>query len=391
MSRKGYFGQFGGMFVPETVMPALEELEKAYRHALREKRFNESLAYYLREYAGRPTPLYYAENLTRALKGPKVYLKREDLLHTGAHKINNTIAQALLAKKMNKKHLVAETGAGQHGVATAAAAALFKLQCRVYMGYEDWKRQSLNVFRMKLMGAEVIPVYEGSMTLKEAINEAMRDWVPNVRDTHYCLGSVVGPHPYPSMVRDFQCVIGREARAQIIKKEKRLPDYLVACVGAGSNSIGLFYPFLKDKNVTLLGVEAAGKGLSSGKHAASLLQGSVGVLHGAKEYILQNSDGQISTTHSISAGLDYPGVGPEHSFLKDTKRASYIAVTDGEALKAFTLLSEQEGMIPALESAHAIAALSKKARIFRKKDIVIVSLSGRGDKDIDIAREALTL
>ncbi len=391
MPKKGYFGQFGGRFVPETVIPALEELEKAYARAAKDRTFGRDLDYYLKEYAGRPTPLYYAENLTRYCKGARIYLKREDLLHTGAHKINNTIAQALLAKKMGKHRIIAETGAGQHGVATAAAAALFKLRCRVYMGFEDWKRQALNVFRMKLMGAEVVPVYEGSMTLKEAINEAMRDWTTNVGDTHYCLGSVVGPHPYPSLVRDFQSVIGREARAQILRKEKKLPRLLVACVGAGSNSIGLFYPFLSDTSVKMLGIEAAGAGLSSGKHAASLSKGSVGILHGAKEYVLQDADGQISPTHSISAGLDYPGAGPEHSFLKDIKRITYRAATDDEALRGFKMLSEIEGIIPALEPAHAIGILTSVARKFSRRDSIIVSLSGRGDKDIDIVKKFFKL
>lgn len=385
--KRGYFGAFGGKFVPETLMKALEELEQAYATARRDKGFQEKLDYYLTQYAGRPTPLYLARRLSEKLGGTvKIYLKREDLLHTGAHKINNTLGQALLAARMGKPRVIAETGAGQHGVATATAAALFGLRCDVYMGTEDIERQSLNVFRMKLLGARVMPVESGSKTLKDACNEAIRDWVTNVRDTHYIIGSVVGPHPYPRMVRDFQCVIGKEARKQILKEEKRLPDYLVACVGGGSNSIGLFYPFAQDKEVKFMGVEAAGLGLLSGKHAATLVKGEEGILHGSKSYLLQDTDGQISIAHSIAAGLDYPGVGPEHAYYKQSGRAEYAAVTDHEALDGLHLLSETEGIIPALESAHTIAYLQKNVSLWGKGKIVIVCLSGRGDKDVDIIK-----
>jgi tryptophan synthase beta chain len=385
--KRGYFGEFGGKYVPETLMPSVKELDKAYRKTARTKEFRKKLGYYLSEYAGRATPLYFAEALTKKLGGGKIYLKREDLLHTGAHKINNTIGQALLALEMGKKRLIAETGAGQHGVATATVAALFGLECDVYMGTEDIERQNLNVFRMKLLGARVIPVDSGSCTLKDAMNEAIRDWVTNVRNTFYVIGSVAGPHPYPMMVRDFQSVIGVEARRQVLKQEGRLPSHLVACVGGGSNSMGLFYPFRNDKKVEIIGVEAAGLGIGTGQHAAALLKGKVGILHGSKSYILEDDDGQIKLAHSISAGLDYPGVGPEHSYYKDKGRARYVSVTDNEALAAVKLLSETEGIIPALESAHAVAHLPKLARKTKKKDIIILCLSGRGDKDIDIMKK----
>ena len=385
--RYGYFGEFGGKFVPETLMRALEELEVELNKALRNKKFLSELDYYLREYAGRPTPLYFAGRLTEKLGGARIYLKREDLAHTGAHKINNTLGQALLAKKMKKARLIAETGAGQHGVATATVAAMFGFTCDIYMGTEDITRQALNVYRMKLLGARVIPVDSGSRTLKDATNEAIRDWVTNVRNTHYVLGSVVGPHPYPFMVREFQSVIGKEAKSQILKSEKRLPDFLVACVGGGSNSIGLFPPFFNDKRVKFVGVEAAGRGLRSKKHAATLIEGEIGVLHGSKSYLLQNKDGQVNIAHSISAGLDYPGVGPEHSYYKNIKRAKYVAVTDTNALRGFRLLSEYEGIVPALEPAHAIYYVSKLAPKLKKNKIIILCLSGRGDKDIDIVKE----
>ena len=382
--KKGYFGDFGGKFVPETLMYALSELEREYKKARQDKKFIQQLDYYLKEYAGRPTPLYLAKNLSKYLGISKIYLKREDLLHTGAHKINNTLGQILLALRMKKTRIIAETGAGQHGVATATVAGMFGLKCDVYMGQEDIKRQRLNVFRMKLLGARVIPVKSGSKTLKDAINEAIRDWVTNVRTTHYIIGSVVGPHPYPMLVRDFQCVIGREAKQQILKKENRLPDYLVACVGGGSNAIGLFHPFFKDKRVKFIGVEAAGKGLNSGQHAATLVSGRPGVLHGAKSDLLEDEYGQIKTAHSVAAGLDYPGVGPQHAYYKKIGRASYVAVSDQEALEGFKLLCRTEGIIPALEPAHAIFYLKKMARKINKNSIIVVCLSGRGDKDIDI-------
>ncbi|MDP8298406.1 MAG: tryptophan synthase subunit beta [Candidatus Tantalella remota] len=385
--KKGYFGEFGGEYVPETLMPSLRELDKAYRKTARTKDFRKKLEYYLSEYAGRATPLYFAEALTKKLGGGKIYLKREDLLHTGAHKINNTIGQALLALEMGKKRLIAETGAGQHGVATATVAALFGFECDVYMGTEDIERQNLNVFRMKLLGARVIPVESGSCTLKDAMNEAIRDWVTNVRNTFYVIGSVAGPHPYPMMVRDFQTVIGIEARRQVLKKEGRLPSHLVACVGGGSNSMGLFYPFRNDSKVEMIGVEAAGFGMGTGRHAAALMKGRVGILHGSKSYLLEDDDGQIKLAHSVSAGLDYPGVGPEHSYYMDEGRAKYVSITDKEALEGVKLLSETEGIIPALESAHAIAYLPKLARKTKKKDIIILCLSGRGDKDIDIMKK----
>jgi tryptophan synthase beta chain len=369
-------------------MPALAELEREYLKAKKEPKFRRLLNYYLKEYAGRPTPLYFAQRLTQKMGGAKIYLKREDLLHTGAHKINNTLGQALLAVRMGKPRLIAETGAGQHGVATATVAALFGLKCEVFMGEEDIKRQAINVFKMKLLGTKVTPVTSGSKTLKDAMNEAIRDWATNVRTTHYVIGSVAGPHPYPMMVRDFQSVIGKEARSQCLKKEKRLPDYLVACVGGGSNSMGLFYSFLNTR-VKFIGVEAAGLSLSSGKHAATLCRGSVGVLHGSKSYILQDNDGQIKNAHSISAGLDYPGVGPEHAYFKKTGRATYLAVTDKEALEGFRMLTELEGIIPALESAHAVYSAAKLAKRLAKNKIIVVCLSGRGDKDIDIVRSII--
>jgi tryptophan synthase beta chain len=380
--RRGHFGPFGGRYVAETLMPAIMELERAYAAARRDRAFQKEFRRYLREYAGRETPLYFAERLTRELGGAKIYLKREDLCHTGAHKINNTIGQILLARRMGKKRIIAETGAGQHGVATATVAARFGLKCEVFMGREDVRRQSLNVFRMKLLGAKVLVVESGSETLKDAMNEALRDWVTYVRTTYYLIGSVAGPHPYPMMVRDFQSVIGREARRQILKAEGRLPDYLVACVGGGSNSIGLFYPFVKDRNVSMLGVEAAGRGLGTGEHAASILGGEIGVLHGSKSYVLQDSSGQIRETHSIAAGLDYPGVGPELSYLRDQGRVQFAAATDGEAIAALKYLAEIEGIIPALESAHAIAVVMRLAPRLPKQRTIIVNLSGRGDKDM---------
>lgn len=382
--RRGYFGEFGGKFIPETISFCLEELEKAYAKAKKSKKFKKRLNFYLREYVGRPSPLYFAANLSKHL-GMKVYLKREDLLHTGAHKINNSLGQGFLAEFMGKKRLIAETGAGQHGVAAATVASLLGLECDVYMGQEDIARQSMNVFRMNVLGTRVIPVKSGSQTLKDACNEAFRDWVTNVRDTYYLLGSVVGPHPYPMIVRDFQAVIGKESRAQILKKEGRLPDYLVACVGGGSNSMGLFYPFYRDSKVKFIGVEAAGLGLDS-YNAASLLKGKPGVFQGSKSYVLQDKFGQINNAHSVAAGLDYPGVGPEHSFYKVTGRADYVAVGDKEAIEGFKLLSELEGIIPALETSHAIGYLKKLAGRAKGKT-ALVCLSGRGDKDLDIIRK----
>ncbi len=379
---RGHFGVYGGRFVPETLMTALAELEEAYLEARADADFQAEFEYYLREYAGRPNPLYYAEKLTKYLGGARIYLKREDLNHTGAHKINNTLGQALLARRMGKRRIIAETGAGQHGVATATVAAKFGFECEVYMGEEDIERQKINVFRMKLLGARVVPVSSGTRTLKDAINESFRDWVTNVHDTYLLVGSVVSAHPYPMMVRDFQSVIGREAKAQILEKEGRLPDYLVACVGGGSNSMGLFYHFFEDEDVKFIGVEAGGLGIETMKHGASLTAGSVGILHGSMCYILQDENGQIMPTHSVSAGLDYPGVGPEHSFYKDTERAEYVSVTDDEALDAFKLLSEQEGIIPALEPAHAIAYVTKLAPRLDPSSIIVVCLSGRGDKDV---------
>ena len=384
----GHFGQFGGKFVPETLMAALEALEKAYREAQQDASFQGRLDALLRDYAGRPTPLYFAAKLTEHCGGARIFLKREDMAHTGAHKINNTLGQGLLAERMGKRRIVAETGAGQHGVATATVCAMLRIECIIYMGEEDIRRQSLNVFRMRLLGAEVRPVSSGSQTLKDAINEAIRDWVTNVDSTHYLLGSVVGPHPYPMMVRDFQSVIGVEARQQMLEATGRLPDYAIACVGGGSNAMGLFYP-LADDPVKFIGVEAGGLGLDTGKHGASLTGGSIGVLHGTKSHILQDEAGQIRETHSISAGLDYPGVGPEHSYYKESGRASYLAVTDEEALEGFNLLSQKEGIIPALEPAHAIYYAARLAHELSKEQIILVNLSGRGDKDMDIVAKAL--
>ncbi|HZT97076.1 MAG TPA: tryptophan synthase subunit beta [Chloroflexota bacterium] len=388
----GHFGAHGGQFVPETIMPCLAELEQAYRAAVDDPAFVETLQRLQTTYVGRPTPLFRADNLGRRVHA-RVYLKREDLAHTGAHKINNALGQALLAQRMGKRRIIAETGAGQHGVATATVCAMLGLECVVYMGEEDIRRQSLNVFRMKLLGAEVCHVTTGTRTLKDAINETFRDWVTNVRTTHYVLGSCVGPHPYPWIVRDLQAIIGREARRQILEAEGRLPDVVMACVGGGSNAIGMFYPFVKDAQVRLVGVEAAGEGVESGKHAATLVAGSPGVFHGAGSYVLQDDEGQILGTHSISAGLDYPGVGPEHSFLKDSGRATYLAATDDEALEAFQLLSRSEGIIPALEPAHAIARIPEVCEGLRRDGIeeplVVVNLSGRGDKDIDTVAERL--
>ncbi len=381
--KNGYFGPFGGKYVPETLVPALEELEAIYRRVKNNVVFKKELNYYLTTYAGRPTPLYFAKNLTRLYGGAKIYLKREDLAHTGAHKINNTIGQALLTLRMGKKRIIAETGAGQHGVDVATVAALFKLQCEVYMGAEDIERQKLNVYRMQKLGTKVISVTSGTQTLKDAMNEALRDWVTNVRTTHYMLGSCAGPHPFPMIVRDFQAVIGREAKKQILQVEKRLPDYLLACVNGGSNAIGLFYPFYKDKKVKFIGVEAAGAGVNKPHTAATLSKGTIGILHGAKSYLLQDKDGQVSPTHSIAAGLDYPGVGPEHSYYKYTGRAEYVSATNQEALTAFDLLAQQEGILPALESSHAVAYLRKLAPKLNQNKIIIVCLSGRGDKDME--------
>ena len=387
--KNGHFGKFGGRYVPETLMPALLELEQAYHHFRRDREFKQEFDYYLRQYVGRPNPLYFAEKLTRKLGGAKIYLKREDLNHTGAHKVNNTIGQGLLAKRMGKHRVIAETGAGQHGVATATIAALMGMECEVFMGEEDIHRQSLNVFRMKLLGATVTPVTSGTATLKDAMHEAMRNWVTYVSSTFYVIGTVAGPHPYPMMVRDFQSVIGKEVRKQHQKVEGRLPDILVAAVGGGSNALGLFYPFFGDSEVKMVGVEAAGYGISSGKHAAPLCAGSVGVLHGNKTYLLQNQFGQIAHAHSISAGLDYPGVGPEHAWLKDTGRATYVSVTDDEALNAFTVLTREEGIMPALESAHAIAHVIRLAPTLSPDTTIVVCLSGRGDKDIHTVAEIM--
>jgi tryptophan synthase beta chain len=384
----GRFGQFGGRFVAETLMPALFELEKAYKVARRDPKFREDLARYSREYVGRPTPLFYCANLTAKLGGAKIYLKREDLCHTGAHKVNNTLGQALLAERMGKSRITAETGAGQHGVATATMAALFKRECEVFMGSVDVERQSLNVFRMKLLGAKVTPVDSGSKSLKDALNEALRDWIATVRDTYYLIGTAAGPHPYPMIVRDFQSVIGRETRRQIVTHEGRLPDVLIACVNGGSNAIGIFHPFIKDTAVRMIGVEAAGLGLSGPMHAATITAGSVGVLHGNRTYLLQDEMGQIRETHSIAAGLDYPGVGPEHAWLKDTGRAEYVAVTDAEALEALKMLCETEGIIPALESSHAVAYAAKLAPTLPREQVIVVNLSGRGDKDMGTVAKA---
>jgi tryptophan synthase beta chain len=385
----GHFGQFGGRYVAETLMPALLELELAYRAAQADPLFHREFDSYLRDYVGRPSPLYLARRLTEHAGGAKIYLKREDLNHTGAHKVNNTVGQALLARRMGKKKVIAETGAGQHGVATATVAALFGMQCDVFMGEEDIRRQALNVFRMKLLGATVHPVSSGTATLKDAMNEALRYWVTHVRDTFYVIGTVAGPHPYPMMVRDFQAIIGREARAQFLESTGRLPELLLACIGGGSNAMGLFHPFLNDAGVRMMGVEAAGLGIATGKHAASICAGSVGVLHGNKTYLLQDDDGQIAHAHSVSAGLDYPGVGPEHAYLKELGRAEYVAVSDDEALQAFRLLTELEGIMPALESAHAVAQALKTAALMGRDQAILVCLSGRGDKDIHTVASAL--
>ena len=383
----GKYGKFGGRFVPEVLMEAIKELEKAYDEACNDPSFQKELDYYLAEFVGRPTPLYFAENLTRKLGGAKIYLKREDLAHGGAHKINNTIGQALLAKRMGKTRVIAETGAGQHGVATAIACAALDLKAEVYMGTEDCERQLLNVFRMKLLNAQVHPVETGSKTLKDSINEAFRDWVTNLENTYYLIGSVVGPHPYPMIVRDFQSVIGKEIKTQFRKKEGKLPNALVACVGGGSNAMGTFYPFEDDKAVELYGVEAAGEGLESGKHAASLGAGAEGVFHGMLTYVLQDTNGQIQNTSSVSAGLDYPGVGPEHSFLKTLKRAQYVSATNKEAVEAFLVLCKEEGILPALESSHAVAYAMKLAPKMKKTQSIVVTLSGRGDKDVETIAE----
>ncbi|MBT3509644.1 MAG: tryptophan synthase subunit beta [Nitrospina sp.] len=380
---KGHFGKFGGKYVIETLMPALEQLERVYEEAKNDPQFQKDLNYYLKHYVGRPTALYFAERLTEHLGGAKIYLKREDLTHTGAHKINNTIGSALLAMRMGKKRVIAETGAGQHGVATATAASLFGLECDVFMGEEDMRRQALNVFRMKLLGANVIPVTAGTRTLKDATSEAIRNWITTVESTHYIIGSVVGPHPYPMIVRDFQKIIGEESTEQILEVEGRLPNTCVACVGGGSNSMGLFYPFLEKEEVNLVGVEAAGLGLDTDKHGASLTKGSTGVLHGMMSYLLHDEDGQVTEAHSISAGLDYPGVGCEHSYLRESGRAKYVTITDEEAMGGFKLLSHKEGIIPALESSHAIAHVMKIAPTMKKDEIILVCLSGRGDKDVN--------
>lgn len=386
---KGHFGKYGGRFIPETLMQAVKELEAAYKEAIVDEAFHLELKSLLSDYVGRETPLYFAENLTKYAKGAKIYLKREDLNHTGAHKINNTIGQALLAVRMGKKKIVAETGAGQHGVATATVCALLNLECVVFMGEEDIKRQQLNVFRMELLGAKVVSVTSGSKTLKDACNEALRYWVSNVNDTHYILGSVMGPHPFPMMVRDFQSVIGKETKQQYFEKEGRLPEALVACIGGGSNSMGMFYPFIEDSEVKMFGVEAAGHGIDTDKHAASLTKGKPGVLHGALMYLLQDEAGQIQEAHSISAGLDYPGVGPEHSYLNDVGRVQYKSITDDEALEALLLLSKLEGIIPALESAHAVAYALKLAETMDEEEGIVVCLSGRGDKDVQTVKARL--
>ncbi len=385
----GHFGPYGGRYVPETLMPALLELQQAYEHFRNDREFKQEYAYYLRQYVGRPNPLYFAEKLTNKLGGARIYLKREDLNHTGAHKINNTIGQGLLARKMGKKRVIAETGAGMHGVATATVAALFGMKCEVFMGEEDTHRQAQNVFRMKLLGATVNPVTAGTATLKDAMNEAMRNWVTTIHETFYVIGTVAGPHPYPMMVRDFQSIIGTEVKKQHKRVEGRLPDFLVACVGGGSNAMGLFYPFLNNRSVRLVGVEASGYGIPSGRHAAPLCAGSPGILHGNKTYLLQDSNGQIAHAHSISAGLDYPGVGPEHSWLKDSGRADYVSITDEEALEGFSTLTREEGIIPALESSHAIAHTLKLAPTLGKDKTIVVCLSGRGDKDMHTVAEAL--
>jgi tryptophan synthase beta chain len=387
--KKGHFGIFGGRYVAETLMPALIELEEVYSAARKDKLFRDEFAYYLSEYAGRETPLYYAKRLTDALSGARIYLKREDLNHTGSHKINNTLGQGLLARRMGKQRVIAETGAGQHGVATATVAALFGMECMIFMGEEDIRRQAPNVFRMKILGADVVPVSSGTATLKDAMNEAMRHWVARVRDTFYVIGTTAGPHPYPMMVREFQSVIGRETKRQIVKIEGRLPDILIACIGGGSNAMGLFYPFKDATHVEMIGVEAAGKGITTGHHAASISAGSVGVLHGNKTYLLQDGNGQIQDAYSIAAGLDYPGVGPEHGYFRDSGRATYVSVTDDEAVAAFMLLSKLEGIIPAMESAHALAHAFKLAPRLDRNKIIVVNLSGRGDKDAEIISQMI--
>jgi len=386
---RGYFGQYGGKFVPETLMPALSELEQAYAEAMADGDFQKEFSHLCREYIGRPTPLYHARQLSAKTGGAAILLKREDLAHTGAHKINNALGQGLLAKRMGKTRIIAETGAGQHGVAVATVCAMLGLECIIYMGEEDMHRQSPNVNRIRLTGAEVRPVTSGSRTLKDAINETIRDWVSNVHNTHYLLGSVVGPHPYPMLVRDFQSIIGRESREQVLAEFRRLPDYLVACVGGGSNSIGLFHPFFNDRDVRFIGVEAGGQGLATNQHSAALLTGKAGVLHGTKSYLMETEHGQIRETHSIAPGLDYPGVGPEHSYYKDTGRATYVAVTDDQALEGFRLLCATEGIIPALESAHAIYYAAKLAADLPPSQLIIVNLSGRGDKDLEIVMKEL--
>ncbi|WP_338452159.1 tryptophan synthase subunit beta [Niallia oryzisoli] len=385
----GHFGQFGGRYIPETLMSAILELEEEYKKARQDEDFYKQLNYLLKDYVGRETSLYYAKNLTKKAGGAKIYLKREDLNHTGAHKINNTIGQALLAVRMGKRKIIAETGAGQHGVATATVCALLNLECMIFMGEEDIKRQQLNVFRMELLGAKVVSVTSGSRTLKDATNEALRYWVANVNDTHYIIGSVMGPHPFPMIVRDFQSVIGKETKEQYVEKEGKLPDALIACIGGGSNSMGMFYPFIEDSDVKLYGVEAAGQGIDTNYHAASLTKGKPGVLHGASMYLLQNEDGQIQEAHSISAGLDYPGVGPEHSYLKDLGRVKYDSITDAEALAALQTLSQVEGIIPALESAHAVAYAMKLAPTMKQDEGIVVCLSGRGDKDVEAVKAYL--
>ncbi len=387
---RGKFGKYGGKYIPETLAPAVEELETAYEKYKNDPQFQNELSYYLTHYAGRPTPLYFAKNLTRKFDGAKIYLKREDLLHGGAHKTNNTIGQALLAKKMGKKRIIAETGAGQHGVGTAIACAVLGLSAEIFMGSKDYQRQKLNVFRMELLGARVHPVESGSKTLKDAINEAIRDWIANVKTTYYLIGSVVGPHPYPMMVRDFQSVIGKEIKQQISERDGIMPDAIVACVGGGSNAMGSFYAFLDDNDVALYGIEAGGEGIKSGKHSASLAAGSEGILHGMFTCLLQDERGQVIETHSISAGLDYPGVGPEHAMLKELKRARYVASTDQEAIEAFLTLSRLEGIIPALEPSHALAYAMKLAKEMKKDDIIVTTLSGRGDKDVDIVQDYLS-
>ncbi len=385
----GKFGNFGGKYIPETLVPAIEELEESYKKFTNDSNFKKELKNYLENYAGRPTPIYLAKNLTEYAGGAKIYLKREDLLHGGAHKINNTLGQCLLAKKMGKQRIIAETGAGQHGVGTALSSAVLGLECEIYMGLKDTERQKLNVFRMKLLGAKVHPVKSGTQTLKDAINEALRDWITNVENTYYVIGSVVGPHPYPMIVRNFQSIIGIEIKKQIRKITGTLPNAIVACVGGGSNAIGSFYPFISDQKVSLYGIEAEGSGIKTGKHSATLSAGSTGILHGMQSYLLQDKMGQISATHSISAGLDYPGVGPEHSYLKEIKRVNYKSCTDDDAIKAFVILSEKEGIIPALESAHAISYGMKLAKKMKKSETIVITLSGRGDKDVEVVQNYL--